>query len=141
MSDGHAEVIGCSRSLLPICNLWRVKDSAQMCSQTGNPQHFFLSVPSKITSCFTDQGTYHINIMECCDIILFVKIFLLTKCGGTATSESGFFIYFFIKSNFHTKYVKSSRILGHWLEQELFCLNKWNAANLFTTAFAFHYQY
>lgn len=91
MSDRHAEVIGCSRSLLPICNLWRVKDSAQMCSQTGNPQHFSLSVPSKITSCFTDQRTYHINIMKCCDIILFVKIFLLTKCGGTAASESGSF--------------------------------------------------
>lgn len=52
-----------------------------------------------------------------------------------------FISLFFIKSNFHTKYVKSSRILGHWLEQELFCLNKWNAANLFTTAFAFRYQY
>lgn len=80
--------------------------------------------------------------MECCDIILFVKIFLLTKCGGMATSESGFFIYLFvIKSNFRTKYVKSFCILGHWLEQELFCLNKWNTANLFTTAFAFRYHY
>lgn len=59
-----------------------------------------------------------------------------------ATSESGFFIYLFcIKSNFRTKYVKSFCILGHWLEQELFCLNKRNAANLFTTAFAFGYHY